>query len=76
MVECSAALIYERRQRDKTRNRDHENVEQIEYHQQISRSFLLTCTAFASALYVPIQNHGDPSDGAKQLIALIQSYSI
>ena len=73
MIECSAQLVYERRQQDKTRNRDNDSIEQIEYHQQISRSFLLGCVAFSSALYAPIQNHGIPSDGAKQLINLIQS---
>lgn len=74
MIECSASLIYERRKLDKTRNRDNDDLEQIEYHLQISRSFLLACIAFSSALYVPIQNQGAPSDGAKQLITLIQSY--
>lgn len=74
MIECSASLIYERRKLDKTRNRDEDSVEQIEYHQQISRSFLLSCVAFSSALYAPIQNQGAPSDGAKQLITLIKSY--
>lgn len=33
MIECSASDIYERRKHDKTRNRDIETVEQIEYHQ-------------------------------------------
>ena len=75
MIECSASDIYERRKHDKTRNRDSETIEQIEYHQQISRSFLLACTAFSSALYAPIQNRGLPAEGAKQLVTLIRSYA-
>lgn len=74
MIECPSSIIYERRKSDKTRNRDNENIEQIEYHQQISRSFLLACTALSSALFVPIQNHGSPIDGVQQLIALVESY--
>ncbi|MBA3237682.1 MAG: adenylate kinase [Parachlamydiaceae bacterium] len=74
MLESPASLIYERRKFDETRNRDQESLEQIEYHLQISRSFLVACIAFSGALYAPIQNHGAPSDGAKQLITLIQSY--
>lgn len=74
MIECPASLVYERRKLDKTRRRDDETIDQIEYHQQISRSFLLACAAFSSALYVPIQNKTMPSDGAKQLVTLINSY--
>ncbi len=74
MIECSSSTIYERRKFDKTRNRDVENIEQIEYHQQISRSFLLACTAISSALFIPIQNQGLPTDGAQQLLALIESF--
>ncbi len=74
MIECPSSLIYERRQLDKTRNRDNESIDQIEYHQNISRAFLLSCVAFSSALYLPIQNQEAPSEGAKQLITLIDSY--
>lgn len=73
MVECQASLIYERRQRDKTRNRDDESLEQIEYHQEISRSFLLSCVASTGALYVPIQNQETALEAAKQLVSLIQA---
>lgn len=76
MIECSASQIHERRKLDKTRNRDNETIEQIEYHQQISRSFLVACTAISNALYVPIRNQGSPADAAKQLVSLIQSYKI
>ncbi len=74
MIECSASLIYARRKLDNTRNRDSDTIEQIEYHQQISRSFLVACAAYSSSLFIPIQNHGAPTDGAKQLAALLQSY--
>jgi adenylate kinase len=74
MIECSASAILERRNIDKTRRRDYETIEQIDFHLQISRSFLLSCVAISGALYAPIQNEGAPSDGAKQLINLIQSY--
>lgn len=63
MIECSASLVYERRKLDKTRNRDDDSIEKIEYHQQISRSFLLSCVAFSGALFAPIQNQGAPSRG-------------
>jgi len=71
MIECPAAMIHERRKMDKSRNRDSETVEQIEYHQQISRAFLMACTMISNALYVPVRNHGAPADAAKQLAALI-----
>lgn len=74
MIECPASLIYARRKLDMTRNRDNESIEQIDYHQEISRSFLLSCVAFSGALFVPIKNQGAASDGAKQLITLIKSY--
>lgn len=76
MIECSAAQIYERRKLDKTRNRDIDSIEQIEYHQQISRSFLIACTAISSALYVPISNQGTSAEAAKQLETLIRHYQI
>jgi|694.fasta_scaffold08073_11 adenylate kinase len=72
MIECPPSLIYERRKNDQTRKRDNESLEQIEYHQQISRSFLLACTAVSKALYVPIQNHAMPSEGARQLVYVIE----
>jgi adenylate kinase len=50
------------------------SVEQIEYHQQISRSFLLACCAFSGALYALIQNQADSANGARQFKALIESY--
>lgn len=73
MVECSANLIHQRRQIDKTRKRDDETIEQIEYHQQISRSFLLMCTALSNALFVPVQNDLSATENAQFLIAAIKS---
>lgn len=72
IIECTAKIIHERRKFDKTRSRDIETIEQIEYHQQISRSFLIACCACSNALFIPIQNQGNPSEGAKQLINSIE----
>lgn len=74
MVECSSSAIFERRKSDITRNRDVENIEQIEYHQQISRSFLLACTALSSALFLPLHNQDSPIEGAQQLLKVIESF--
>jgi len=76
MIECSASLVHERRCKDPTRNRDADTLEQIEYHQQISRSFLIACCATSGALYVPINNNGTSSDAANQLVKAMQSYKI
>lgn len=73
MIECSAALIHQRRQRNGSRNRDKESIEEIEYHQQISRAFLLACSAISGALYVPVHNQGEPSAAARELARLIHS---
>lgn len=70
-VECAAALIHERRLRDGRRQRDVESIEQIEYHQQLSRSSLLACTVATGALFAPIQNHGPLQEAAKHLAELI-----
>jgi adenylate kinase len=51
-------------------------VDQIEYHQQINRSFALTCAALAGAIYAPIHNQNKPIEAAQQLIELICSYKI
>ncbi len=75
MLECSSSTIYNRRTLDKTRRRDQETLEEIEYHLQISRSFLIACTAISSALFAPIQNQGTPLDAAKQFVRLIESLS-
>lgn len=74
MIECPPSVIFQRRQNDKSRKRDNESLESIEYHQQISRSFLIACATIAGAVYVPIHNHGHPLEAAKQLLAVVEAY--
>lgn len=76
MIECPASEILVRRSFDKSRSRDDETLEEIEYHQEISRSFLLACTAIAGALYVPVHNEGSPTEAAKQLNTLLRTYQV
>lgn len=73
MIECSPSSIYERRHSDSFRNRDKESIQQIEYHQNINRSFLITCSALSSALFAPIPNDANPADSAQLIISLVDS---
>lgn len=73
LIECSPSIIYERRQSDSNRKRDTETIEQIDYHQQISRSLLVASSATSGALFSVIRNQNSPEESSKQLIELIKS---
>jgi adenylate kinase len=75
MIESAPASIEQRRQFDKSRDRDRESVEQIALHQQISRSFCVACCAATGALFVPISNDGPPREAAKRLADLVEAFA-
>ena len=75
IIECAPSDILERRKKDGSRNRDQESVEQIAYHQDISRNYSVSSCAATGALFAPIQNNKEPSEASHQLVKLIHSFS-
>src|SRR5580658_5535045 len=76
LVECLPDIILERREKDRTRKRDEETMEELRLHQDLTRSFLAACCMQTSSLLCCIQNnHSTISQNVLPLVRLIQSMS-
>jgi adenylate kinase len=73
MIECAPEHIFERRKRDTSRKRDQETIEEILRHQELSRSFSLTCSALTGALYSTIYNNSTVQEAGHKLAQLFHS---
>jgi len=73
-VECLPQVILERRARDSTRIRDEETQEELQMHQDLTRSFLTACCMHTGSLLCCVQNNGTFIDqNVLPLIQLIKS---
>jgi adenylate kinase len=64
IVEADPEEIHRRRQKDKTRNRDADTIEEINEHQQINRAIAMAYAALTGATVKIIFNHDDAIDEA------------
>lgn len=64
LVEADPKEIYNRRAKDKTRNRDPDTVEQIAEHQQINRAAAMAYAALTGSTVKIVFNHDDALDEA------------
>jgi adenylate kinase len=73
-IESSPQKILERRHKDASRNRDADSIEKIDYHQQMSRSFITACSAMTGAVLITIQNDAEPSKAVQKLVDAIKFF--
>ncbi len=57
VIEASAKEIFERREKDKTRKRDFESVEDIEEHLKINRYTAFACSIYTGATVLILKNN-------------------
>jgi len=73
VVEADAQEIYNRRQRDTSRNRDPDTVDQIAEHQFVNRAAAMAYATLTGATVKIVYNHDDALDEAvKQASPVIQ----
>ncbi|MFI5343332.1 MAG: adenylate kinase [Chlamydiales bacterium] len=74
LVECSPQIILERRGQDSSRMRDDETKEELQAHQDLTRSFLTACCMHTGSILCCIQNNKYLiNENASPLIRLIYS---
>ena len=66
-LECDAQCILERRQRDASRSRDVETLDEIKRHQELNRAFLIACSMYCGAPLSLIDNSHNPQEAAQHL---------
>ncbi len=64
LVEADPEEIYNRRRKDKSRNRDTDSEEEIKQHQEINRSAAMAYSAISGATVKIVSNHDDKLDEA------------
>ena len=74
IVESPAEVILERRKKDKSRSRDTDTLQEIEYHQNLCRMYVTACSAIIGAVLIPIQNELTPSVGTDRLLKAINFF--
>jgi len=73
-VESFPKEIFGRRQKDDSRKRDAETVEQIHDHQMINRSFSASCCALSGATFAIVENHDNElKEAIKQMKAILET---
>ncbi len=76
LVECLPQTILERREQDSSRMRDDETKEELQTHQDLTRSFLTACCMHTGSIFCHIQNNKHLIyENVLPLIRLIQSMS-
>ena len=72
LIEASEEEIYNRRAKDKTRNRDMESKEEIKLHQEINRAIAMAYSIYNASLVRIIYNRdGKVKDAIKDLLELL-----
>lgn len=64
IVEADPEEIYNRRQKDETRRRDQDSIEEIAEHQQMNRAIAMAYSALTGATVKIIQNHDNALEEA------------
>ena len=64
IVEADPEEIYRRREKDKTRKRDPDSIEEIAEHQQINRAIAMAYAALTGATVKIVYNHDNALDEA------------
>jgi adenylate kinase len=73
LVEAGDKEIYARRQKDDTRKRDEDSVEQIHEHQMINRYYGAAYSAASGALLAKVENHdGELKEAIRQMLELLK----
>ena len=71
IVEADPEEIYTRRQKDMTRNRDPDSLEQIAEHQQINRAIAMAYATLSGATVKIVYNHDNKLDDAVKQAASV-----
>ena len=73
VVEADAEEIYNRREKDTTRNRDPDTKEQIDEHQMMNRSAAMAYAALTGSTVKIVFNHDDAlEDAVKQAVPVLE----
>ncbi len=74
-IESDPLVIHQRRL-GKTRSSNGDTVEEIEYHQNLSRSFIAACAAMLGAVIIPIQNDRESSVAVAKLLESLKFFKV
>lgn len=73
-LQTSPSIIVERRQRDPSRKRDQESLEELALHQELTRDLLVSASMFTGAVLCIVNNDGkNISDNIQPLVNFIGS---
>lgn len=76
-IECSPALILQRRSHDSSRARDVESEEELNLHQELTRDYLSACSMASGAILCRVRNESPSiAENALPLVRLIHSLAI
>lgn len=74
LIESSPSIIIERRQKDKLRKRDEEDLIELAKHQELSRSYLVSASVLTGAILSIINNDSENiSENLQPLIKFIET---
>lgn len=70
-IESHPEVILKRREKGLCHSGQSDTIEEIEYHQTLSRTFITSCSLISGAMIIPIQNNTDTSLAVNQLIHVL-----